>query len=329
MYLHALVIHQILFLLPSLATKSVLLNAVDHEDMYKVQGGYAVLNNKSVTFQCKASNFPNDTTLEWNIGLETVNFMRRRNGWLADKLPQKFTAPNRLIKDNPAKLRIHNLQLKDNGSTILCGVPNQRKSGAYIDESQALFIFVESLPNCPTLKTTDSCTLSGCFVSWEPHLSVLPVNYTLSITSGNNMSVSSEAMNQTQYEITKLMPSNVSYTVRVAVLACTSFGCSKDCDHEEMFINRVLSPNGGTSVTDVKQNPSTSNIAIIAAAVVTCIAILVTILVIMVILSWCIVWRKKSRRKSLSQSTGISMRLDRKSVVSDNGGTHKGKILRY
>ena len=113
-------------------------------DAYPVPGGYVVPVNDSITLHCEAQVPPykRNTILQWNIAMSTYS----RNGTLATDIAQefsnKFTRVQTYLK-NPTMLRIHNLQISENRSTVQCSVSNLANTG-----SQVITIFVEGKLIC-------------------------------------------------------------------------------------------------------------------------------------------------------------------------------------
>ena len=105
-----------------------------------VPGGHVVPLNGSITLKCHATNgmFSSITLLQWNI---TGNISGLGSGGALSSSGQgKYSVPKG-SRDNPTLLSIHNLQLNESGSTVLCGVPDNL--GGYLASSRAKIVFVE------------------------------------------------------------------------------------------------------------------------------------------------------------------------------------------
>ena len=111
------------------------------EGAVSVPGGYVVLLNGSLTVKCNATMYPSITSLHWNITLNGSTNVRGSGGTVSSSGRGKYSVPDGLQIENPTMLRIHNLQLHENGSTVQCAVPDL--SGVYVASSQAKVVFVE------------------------------------------------------------------------------------------------------------------------------------------------------------------------------------------
>ena len=114
------------------------------EGAVSVPGGYGVPQNGSITLKCHATMYPSITSLHWNITLNGSTSVRGSGGTLSISERGKYSVPDGLQTENPTLLRIHNLQIHENGSSVQCAVPDL--SGVHVASSQAKVVFVEGAP---------------------------------------------------------------------------------------------------------------------------------------------------------------------------------------
>ena len=227
----------------------VILTATDGAVL--VPGGYVVPLNGSITLKCHATMLSSLASLHWNITLKGSTSVRGSSGTLISIYRGKYSVPDGLQTNNPTLLRIHNLQLQENGSTVQCVVPTYL--GGYFASSPAQVVFVEGelfkllhtilllytvytyaylhigAPLCPNVNII--ITTMNSIISWhlEGHV-LLPIAYTISVRTLSEESILSQNTSQTYYELSgKGIPPFTNYTV--AVVACTRIGCAQNCDH--------------------------------------------------------------------------------------------------
>jgi hypothetical protein len=230
--------------------------------------------------------YPNITSLHWNIALNGGTSVRGTSGTLITNGQGKYSAPESDSKqvENPSLLSINNLQLHENGSTILCVVPDHL--GNIVASSHTQAVFVEGAPLCPKVNITTNTV--KCIITLSPDGYVLlPVTYTISVRNLSGEIILSQNTSQTQFELTgRGISTRTNYTVAVA--ACTRAGCSQNCDHIWFSVPPKVSKPGtdtqGTAISRSRQGYTE-----IVVAVIVCGVLGISFMIAVVIMSWCIV----------------------------------------
>ena len=100
--------------------------------------------NGSITLHCEAQGppFTNTTKLQWNLAVGIYSKNGKSAAVIALEYMNKFTYVQPDV-ENPAVLRIHNLQISENRSTVQCSVTNHADTG-----SEDIIIYVEGKLIC-------------------------------------------------------------------------------------------------------------------------------------------------------------------------------------
>ena len=100
--------------------------------------------NGSITLHCEAQGprYGRNTHLQWNIALGSYSRNDTNAELIAVLFNNKFTHVQPDV-NNPDILRIHNLQISENKSTVQCLVANDDTT-----ESQVITIYVEGKLIC-------------------------------------------------------------------------------------------------------------------------------------------------------------------------------------
>ena len=100
--------------------------------------------NGSITLHCEAQgpDYGRNTNLQWNLALGSYSRNRASAEFIAFDFSNKFTDLQPDV-NNPDILRIHNLQISENISTVQCLVANLDNSG-----SQIITIYVQGRLIC-------------------------------------------------------------------------------------------------------------------------------------------------------------------------------------
>ena len=129
----------------------MILTAID--DSYYVpgrEGGiyYVVPVSESITLSCNASlgRYIPSLTLHWNVTVGNYSSSRGITDHALDRSKKFSRIPSDeqdLSQNNPSYVRVNNLQISDNDSIILCGVPSQEVENTLIVTSTPIHILVE------------------------------------------------------------------------------------------------------------------------------------------------------------------------------------------
>ena len=116
----------------------------DHE------GGiyYVVPVSESITLSCNASlsRYISSLTLHWNVTVGNYSSSRGITDYALDKNHKFSRIPSNehdVLQNNPSFVRVNNLQIGDNDSIILCGVPSQEVENTLVVTSTPIHILVE------------------------------------------------------------------------------------------------------------------------------------------------------------------------------------------
>ena len=111
---------------------------------------YTVPVGASLILTCHAgSPYASWAPLYWDINLGNFSVRGQTSSNLMSNNGGKFSTPSGSNgKQNPSTLEIHNMQVKENGSSIQCGVPDTMAENMYSDVSRVIYILVESELYC-------------------------------------------------------------------------------------------------------------------------------------------------------------------------------------
>ena len=126
------------------------LTAID--DSYNLPGRegiyYVVPVSESITLSCNASlsHFSSGLTLHWNVSVGNYSSSKGIADYALDKSPKFSRIQSNEQADtqyNPSFVRVHNLQISENDSFIVCGVPSQEVDNTLDVTSNPIHILVE------------------------------------------------------------------------------------------------------------------------------------------------------------------------------------------